>query len=159
MRPAVRLLFLFCVYADWCTLLTGGCQQLRVVQGKRLITQHSGPSCPPPFMLQPMAFKAPANQRRAGSSSQRRLRWQLIWREANVLLLVFLELFGRLVPPAPLPALLIHQQRNIDTANEFSEILTGPEPETRPRLLSQSRFLKKELAFIIYLRGHFLLFK
>lgn len=140
MRHAVRLLFLFCVYADWCTLLTGGCQQLRVVQGKRLITQHSGPSCPPPFMLQPMAFKAPANQRRAGSSSQRCLRWQLIWREANVLLLVFLELFGRLVPPAPLPALLIHQQRNIDTANEFSEILTGPEPETRPRLLSQSRF-------------------
>lgn len=160
MRHAVRLLFLFCVYADWCALLTGGCQQLRVVQGKRLITQHSGPSCPPPFMLQPMAFKAPANQRRAGSSSQRRLRWQLIWREANVLLLVFLELFGRLVPPAPLPALLIHQQRNIDIANEFPEILTGPEPETRPRLLSQSCFKKKkELAFIIYLRGHFLLFK
>lgn len=41
-----RLLFPLCVYADWCTVLTGGCQQLRVQQVKRLITQHSGPSRP-----------------------------------------------------------------------------------------------------------------
>lgn len=160
MRRALRLLFPFCVYADWCTLLTGGCQQLCVLPVKRLITQHSGPSCPPPFTLEPMALKAPANQRRAGSSSRRRLRWQLIWQEANVLLFVFLELLGRLVQPAPLPALLIHQQKNIDIANELSEISTGPHPETPPRLLSQSCFTKKkkELAFIIYLRGPFLLF-
>lgn len=49
------------------------------------------------------------------------------------------------------PALLIHQQKNIDIANEFSEILTGPDPETRPRLLSQWCFKKKRRACIYYL--------
>lgn len=34
------------VCSDWCRLLTGSCQQLRVLQVKRLITQPSGPFCP-----------------------------------------------------------------------------------------------------------------
>lgn len=57
-------LFFLCarVDADRCTFLTGGCRQLRVVQLKRLITQHSGPFCLPPFVLRPITFKATANQ-------------------------------------------------------------------------------------------------
>lgn len=62
-----------CVHADWCRLLTGSCQQLRVLRVKRLITQPSGPFCPPPFLLQPITFETAANQRRAGSSPQRHL--------------------------------------------------------------------------------------
>lgn len=63
-----------CVYTDWCRLMTGNCQQFRVVQVKRLITQPSGPFWLTPFTLQPILLQAPANQRRAGSSPQRHLR-------------------------------------------------------------------------------------
>lgn len=111
---------------------------------------------PPVFMPQPITFKMPANQRRAGSSSA----WRLFWREAHVLLFVFLEIFGRLEQSCPPLALCIHHQKNNDIVNERSELLTSPNHLYLCLIYAFFFKLPVSLFFCFFFEwGHFLLFK